>query len=446
MFREYDLVIFGFTGFTGYFVLRELLLSIRDNPDLKSIKWAIAGRNEKKIIEGLEKLKKEIDFDVNSVAKIIADVSNFDSLFQMAKQTRLVINTVGPYRFYGRPVVEACVNAGTHHIDISGEPSYIEQCALDFNQTATDNGTLIISTCGWDSIPCDLGVDFLKSKFNGSLHSVETYMSTKTGPQVSLIHDLSLLFNNFFLLKGYKINFGTFQSAMYGFAFGQRELKPIRTRLFHEIFIRKLPISRLKLSRRILPFTSDDVSGWNVVFPGSDRSVVKRTQYHNFYEYNERPTQIETYFNLPNLLAMFGLMLVASVFGFFSLFAWGRSLLEKYPEIFTFGMFSKNGPSREQIDNTKFRLTLVGKGWSKKMDDPQTEPDGDLDKKVIAQVEGKDPGYVATSTCLIQAGLTILLDRDQMPKGGVLTPGYAFRKTKLFERLQARDLKFSIKE
>lgn len=80
--------------------------------------------------------------------------------------------------------MEACVNAGTHHIDISGEPQYIEAMQVDYNAKALENGTLVISTCGWDSIPCDVGVDFLKRHFDGKLHSVESFMTTKPGPEV----------------------------------------------------------------------------------------------------------------------------------------------------------------------------------------------------------------------------------------------------------------------
>jgi len=142
---------------------------------------------------------------------------------------------------------------------------------------------------------------------------------------------------------------------------------------------------------------------------------------------------------------MAGLIMLVSIFGLLSFFSWGRSLLERYPELLTFGRFTKKGPSHKQIDTTKFRLTLVGRGWKKTVDEPTVQPEGEPDKKVIAYVDGRDPGYIATSSCLVQAGLTILLEREKMPKGGVLTPGYAFRNTGLLDRLQKRDLKFTIK-
>lgn len=186
--REFDLVIFGATGFTGFFVVRELLLSISEKPDeYSNLKWAVAGRNVQKLSEALAKVGTELDKDLSSVVKIEADVNDAKSLAAMASRTRLVINCVGPYRFYGRQVVEACVNTGegTHHIDISGEPQYVESTQVEFNAKAKEKGILVLSCCGWDSVPCDLGVDFLKRNFNGKLHHVETFMATRPGPEVT---------------------------------------------------------------------------------------------------------------------------------------------------------------------------------------------------------------------------------------------------------------------
>lgn len=154
-------------------------------------------------------------------------------------------------------------------------------------------------------------------------------------------------------------------------------------------------------------------------FPGSDRSVVQRTQYYNFEHFNERPVQIQTYFSVRSFLYVLGTVFMAMIFALLSLFDAGRRLLENYPEILTFGAFSKKGPSRAQIDSTKFSLKLVGKGWNSskdEKDDPESEPAGELDKTMIVKVSGNDPGYKATSTCIVQSGLTILKDRNLMPK------------------------------
>lgn len=183
--REFDLVIFGATGFTGFFMIRELLLTIESNPPLYgNLKWAIAGRNIDKLTDTLLRLVDELKRDLSYVAKLQADVSDPGSLFKMAQRTKLVLNAVGPYALYGRPVIEACLAAGTHHLDISGEPTYIEQAVLDFNSRARQSASLVVSSVGWDSIPNDIGTDFLKTNFNGQLHSVESFTAILPGPAV----------------------------------------------------------------------------------------------------------------------------------------------------------------------------------------------------------------------------------------------------------------------
>lgn len=183
--REFDLIIFGATGFTGFFMVRELLQVIAENPtEYSSLKWAVAGRNLTKLDETLGKLAQELNVNLSKVEKIKADVGDADSLRKMAKQTKLIINVVGPYQLYGKQVVDACVQSGTHHIDISGESTYIESTQIEYDAKAQETNSIIISTCGWDSIPNDVGVAFLKKHFDGKLHSVESFMRFHYGPKV----------------------------------------------------------------------------------------------------------------------------------------------------------------------------------------------------------------------------------------------------------------------
>ena len=166
-------------------------------------------------------------------------------------------------------------------------------------------------------------------------------------------------------------------------------------------------------------------------FPGSDRSVVNRTQYYNYEHFNERPVQIQTYFTVRSFAYVIGTVLMAMVFAALSLFSAGRSLLEKYPKFFTFATLSTDAPSRAHIDSTRFSIKLIGKGWKKNEDDegegdekeklqenedPNLEPAEEFNRSMTVMVSGRDPGYMATSTCIIQSGLTILKDRAKMPK------------------------------
>jgi short subunit dehydrogenase-like uncharacterized protein len=82
----------------------------------------------------------------------VCDVSDAGSLLAMAQQARCVIAAVGPYRFYGRPVVHACVEAGCHYVDVSGEPEFIERMEAEFHRAAEAKGLVCVSACGFDSI------------------------------------------------------------------------------------------------------------------------------------------------------------------------------------------------------------------------------------------------------------------------------------------------------
>lgn len=117
-----------------------------------------------------------VDTPLEKIPIIVADVKNEDSLRAMARQARIIINCVGPYLLYGESVVKACVEEGTHHVDVSGEPQFIETMALKYHKQAEEKGIYIISACGFDSIPADLGVVFLQQQFNGTVNSAETYL------------------------------------------------------------------------------------------------------------------------------------------------------------------------------------------------------------------------------------------------------------------------------
>ena len=158
--REFDIVVFGATGYTGQFVVEEVATTLQK--ENTKFTWAIAGRNKNKLNEVLKTASKQVNQELDGIGLIEADVSNEESLLAMCKRTRLVMNCVGPYRLYGEPVIKACIEAGTHHVDISGEPCYMETVQLLHSKEAENKEIYIIGSCGWDSIPCDLGINFIK--------------------------------------------------------------------------------------------------------------------------------------------------------------------------------------------------------------------------------------------------------------------------------------------
>ncbi|MEM8860095.1 MAG: saccharopine dehydrogenase NADP-binding domain-containing protein, partial [Chloroflexota bacterium] len=147
--REFDIVVWGATGFTGRLVAEYLYDRYGDDP---SLKWAMAGRNAAK----LEAVRNEVADD--SVAMITADSDDEASLDAMTKRTKVILTTVGPYGKYGSKLVAACVANQTHYCDLAGEVPWMRQMIDAHHETAKANGTKIVHTCGFDSIPSDMGV------------------------------------------------------------------------------------------------------------------------------------------------------------------------------------------------------------------------------------------------------------------------------------------------
>jgi short subunit dehydrogenase-like uncharacterized protein len=146
--RDYDIVLFGATGFTGALTAEYLA---RNAPD--GLRWALAGRNRAK----LDALSERLGIDV---PLLHADVGDEASLRSVAESARVVITTVGPYVAYGEPLVAACAAAGTDYVDLTGEPEFVDRMYCRYHDEASRSGARIVHACGFDSIPHDLGVLF----------------------------------------------------------------------------------------------------------------------------------------------------------------------------------------------------------------------------------------------------------------------------------------------
>lgn len=421
--KKYSIIIFGASGFTGQYVVEELAKTLKQRGDAKTFKWAVAGRSISKLTAVLKQASDATGIDVNNIEKIEADVASHESLVEMAKQGAIILNCVGPYRFFGEQVVKACVEGGAHHVDISGEPQFLEKMQLLYHKDAEESGVYIVGSCGFDSIPTDCGVTFLQQKFGGDLNSVESYLESKNDSgEKSVIH------------------YGTWQSAIYGLAHAG-ELRPLRQQLFPT----RLPKPKYPLKARSVLHKSEIAKGWCLPFPGSDRSVVMRSQRY-FYENDHiRPAQMQAYVKQDNLFVALSVMVVAIVFGVLAQFKCGRYLLENYPRLFSLGFVSHEGPSRHSADSTKFTFTLSGQGWAEKLSDVAEDHTEPPNKKMVVKVQGTNPGYGGTCTCLVQAALTILEETDKLPsKGGVYPPGSAFAKTTIVDRLNQFGVTFTV--
>lgn len=153
--REFDVIVYGATGYTGRLVA-EYMQRQYGGSDLR---WAMAGRSAEK----LDFVGKEMGIAAN-VAKIVANSDDTASLSGMAKRTKVLLTTVGPYQSYGTDVVAACVDAGTDYVDLCGEPAWMRDTVRDFQFGAEASGARIVHSCGFDSIPFDLGVFYTQAK------------------------------------------------------------------------------------------------------------------------------------------------------------------------------------------------------------------------------------------------------------------------------------------
>ncbi len=159
--REFDVVVYGATGFTGRLVAEYL----NDAYNGSGLKWAMAGRSQDK----LTSVRSEMGIS-EDIPMITADSANTETLHDMAKRTKVVLTTVGPYQLYGTDLLAACAQHGTDYVDLSGEPAWMHDTITDYAEAAKASGARIVHSCGFDSIPFDMGVYFLQqasmSKFD----------------------------------------------------------------------------------------------------------------------------------------------------------------------------------------------------------------------------------------------------------------------------------------
>ena len=152
--REFDVIVFGASGYTGKLVAEYMGKEYGND---ESISWAIAGRNKDK----LSSVKKDLNLN-ERVSIIEVDSTNKDSLDSMTSSAKCILTTVGPYQLYGSSLVQSCSENGTDYVDLTGEPGWMYEMINAHQDTAKKSGARIVFSCGFDSIPFDLGVYFVQ--------------------------------------------------------------------------------------------------------------------------------------------------------------------------------------------------------------------------------------------------------------------------------------------
>ena len=154
--KKYDFIVFGATGFTGKLVVEYLVERYLGNPE---IKWALAGRNLEKL-KSVAKSKSVPD----DICLFTADSNDKTSVENLVSKTRCILTVVGPYQLYGNNIIESCAKSGTDYVDLCGEPGWMHEKINELSDISKESGSRIVFSCGFDSIPFDLGVLFLQNE------------------------------------------------------------------------------------------------------------------------------------------------------------------------------------------------------------------------------------------------------------------------------------------
>ena len=405
--RDFDIVLWGATGFTGSLVAEYLLSQYGVHG---SLRWAIAGRSESK----LEILRQALGPEAVSLPEIVADSFDEQKLAAMAAKTGVVISTVGPYAKYGSKLVAACVEHGTHYCDLAGEAQWIRTMIDEHHDAAVESGARIVHCCGFDSVPMDIGVWFLQQE---AMRRHDSYCSsiqmlvkaTRGGPSGGTIASVLNL------IKEARADRSV--AKVLGDPYG---LNPADERSGSD-----------KPDQRNVRF--DEVAEtWTAPFvmAGINTKVVRRSHalldypYGRFFRYREAVMMGE---GTPGWLKAGAMTAGLGGFIFASSFGFTRGLLERF-------VLPKpgEGPNREQRENGFFDLRQFG-----------TLPDGTI---VRSRITGdRDPGYGSTSKMLAESGVC-LASNDLPSGGGVLTPAAAMGNVLLGRLQENAGLSFEILE
>ncbi|MEM1155944.1 MAG: saccharopine dehydrogenase NADP-binding domain-containing protein [Pseudomonadota bacterium] len=183
--KEFDIAVFGATGFTGALITEYLMGKYGD-----SLKVAVAGRNEVK----LKNVTQELQI-TDRVSTVVVDAADEAGLCELAKRCRVIISAAGPYTLHGKPLVAACASVGTDYVDLTGESNFIREMIDTYSDKARESGARIVHSCGFDSVPTDLGIyrlqqlarEYLGSPFQRVKGRVEALQGAASGGTVASI-------------------------------------------------------------------------------------------------------------------------------------------------------------------------------------------------------------------------------------------------------------------
>ena len=405
--RQFDVVVFGATGFTGRLVAEYLA---RAAPTLR---WALAGRSRGKL-EEMRRGLGAIDGRLGALELLLADAADPAALAIVAKCARVVCTTVGPYLKYGRALAAACAEAGTDYCDLTGETPFVRASIDENHARAQATGARIVHCCGFDSIPSDLGTLMLAGAYRARGRQIAR-ADLFVGP-----------------MRG-AASGGTIASMFT--LFEQAASDPAIRRLSGDPYA-LLPDRKqdrgpdggdqlgVRFDERLGEWTGP------FVMAAINTRVVRRSNALLGFSYGRgfRYSEVMSLGRGPRGLLRAG-TLTAGLGGLVAAAATGagRSLLGRFLPA------PGEGPEQAARDSGYFKIRILG------------EAEGAPALRLVARVEGKsDPGYGETAKMLGESALCLALDRERLPpQTGVLTPASAMGEP-LLERLRAAGMVFTV--
>lgn len=382
-----DVIAFGATGFTGRLAVDYLATHAP-----KGARWGIAGRRREKLAEIAEEIRAR---GGPRVETFVASVDDPGSLAEMARCTRVVMTTVGPYARYGEPVVAACVASGADYVDITGEPEFVDGLLLRHDAAAREKGVRIVNCCGFDSIPHDLG----------ALYTVQKIAALTGG------HAAPISLEGFVQGNG-AISGGTWHSAVNAFSkLGDSKRARAAARPPRDGRVGKLE-QRVHFEKA--------VGGWAVPMPTIDPEIVLRSARE--LEVYGPSFRYAHYMRLKSLGSVVALGAGVGAAVALAQLAPTRELLLRWKQ-------PGDGPDALEREHSYFKVTFVAKSAG---------------HTLMTRVSGGDPGYGETAKMISESALCLALDRDALPaRAGVLTTAVAMGDL-LTDRLQKAGIRFEV--
>ena len=376
--REFGVVVYGATGYTGRLVCEYLNKQYGVNGD---VKWAMAGRSEEKLVQVRDEMgiPKDVPF-------VVADANNPESVKAMVESTQVVLTTVGPYQKYGSDLVRVCSETGTDYVDLCGEPAWMHEMIAAHGETAKKSGARIVFSCGFDSVPFDLGVHFLQSAAMDKLGA-----------------PLSRIKGRVRAMKG-TFSGGTLES--FRLTMKAAAKNPELIKVLTNPFSLSESFNGPKQPSGMAPIFDEDLNSWSAPFVMATINTknIHRSNFLLSHQYGDNFVYDEMMLTGPGDK--------------------GEAMAKAVAEDKSMAndpMQPGEGPSKEERETGYYDVLFAGSN--------------DNGERLMASVKGdKDPGYGSTCKMISESAVCLLKNLDAA-SGGIWTPASALGDL-LIERLQ----------